>query len=254
MNARVLAAALLALAPASAGASAGRPALALTASPSHVTLAGAASATIRVANPGSSPLLVEAAPAGFALSLRGRPRVLLAGASARRAAAWLTVRPSRVVLAAGGGSTLRLAASPRQGAAPGDHPAVVVLTAQTSRGAGVAVRMRIGITVVVRVAGRTRHRLAVRSLQVRRTAHGSVVRLVVGNDGNVVERLPRGGLRVSLLSGGHVVAELRSRSRDLLPDSRALFELPYPAWLRGRVTARVAVGGMPRPRAFQLQL
>ena len=254
MNARTLAAAtLLAFASVFPGASAGQPPLALTASPSHLTLVGSAAATIRVVNPGASLLVVEAAPAGFTLGLRGQPRILLAGMAARRAASWLDLRPRHLVLAPGGGAELALVASPRHGAAPGDYPAVVLLTARPARSVGVTVRMRIGITVVVRVSGRTRHRIVVQSVRSRRVADGCVVTLVVHNGGNFVERLRRGAVRASLAARGRVLAVLNSQPRELLPHTRAVVELPYRHRCTGRVAAVVTVSGSS-PRTFHLLL
>jgi hypothetical protein len=251
---RTLAAAmLLAFAPAFPGASAGQPPLALTASPSHLTLVGSVAATIRVVNQGASPLVVEAAPAGFTLGLRGRPRILLAGTSARRAASWFDLRPRLLVLAPGGGAELALVASPRHGAAPGDYPAVVLITARAARSVGVTVRMRIGITVVVRVSGRTRHRLVVQSARLRRVGDGCVVTIGVRNGGNVVERLRRGAVRASLAARGRVLAVLDSQPRELLPHTRAVVELPYRRRCTGRVTAVVTVSASS-PRTFHLLL
>ena len=96
--AAVLLAALV-LAPASAGASTTRPPLGLTATPAHVALAGFGRAMVRVTNPGASPVVVDVARAGFALDLRGRPKVVSRGGT-RAASSWLTVRPPRFVLAA----------------------------------------------------------------------------------------------------------------------------------------------------------
>lgn len=247
MITRTLAAAtLLAFSSAVPGASAGQAPLALTAYPSHLTLLGSAAATIRVVNPGASPLVVEAAPAGFTLGLRGRPRILLAGTAARRAASWLDLRPHHLVLEPRGGTELALVASPRHGAAPGDYSAVVLLTARAARSVGVAVQMRIGITVIVRVSGRTRHRLVVQSERLRRVGDGCVVTLVVRNSGNVVERLRRGAVRASLAARGRMLAVLNSQPRELLPHTRAVVELPYRRRCTGRVTAVVTVSASLR--------
>ena len=70
-----LALAMLVLVPASAGAGTTRPPLALTATPARLALVGSGSTTIRVTNPGTSAIRVEADRAGFSLDLRGRPRV-----------------------------------------------------------------------------------------------------------------------------------------------------------------------------------
>jgi hypothetical protein len=239
----VRAVALLALlAPASAGASPVRPVVALTASPTHLTLVGRDRRTIRVANPGATAIVVSVSAAGFTLGLRGRPHVA-GGASARRVASWLGVRPSRIVLAPGGAAELLLTAAPSRAAPPGDHPALVLLTTRAPPGAAVPVRMRVGVTVVVRVPGKIVHRLALRSLRVVRNMRGRVFRVVIANRGNVVEWLRRGRVEVALLAGRRRVAELRSSPRELLPGAAGVFDLPYRGNLRRPLTALVSVAG-----------
>jgi len=226
------------LAPASAVASTGRPVVALTASPTHLTLAARTQHAIRVANPGATPLVVDASPAGFTLGPRGRPHVV-GGAPARRVASWLRVRPNRIALAPGGAVELVLSAVPSRGATPGDHAALVLLTTRAPPGAALPVRMRVGVTVVVRVPGRIVHRLALRSLRVVAGARARwpVFRAVVENRGNVVERLRRGQVEIALRARGRRVAELRSGPRELLPGTTAIFELPYRARVGGALTA-----------------
>jgi len=237
--ARFAAAAAFVLVPASAGASATRPVVALTASPVRATLVGSARQLIRVANAGAEPVVVDVVPAGFALGPRGRPRVLLVGDAARRAAAWLAIRPSRIALGPGASTNLTLVSKPPRAATPGDHPALVLLTTRASPLAPVAVRMRIGITVVVRVPGRTRHGLALRSLRVRHVAHRRLIELVIANRGNVVEWLRRGRFEVVLLAHGRVIARLQSAARELLPRASGIVQLAYGGDVRGRVTALV---------------
>jgi hypothetical protein len=256
---RVRAAALLVsvVVPASASASPSRPALALTASPAHVALVAAAHQVIRVANRGTDPVVVDAVPAGFTLGLHGAPRILLRGASARRAASWLRIRPARLVLPGGASAELRVTSGPPEVAAPGDHAALVLLTTRASAGAAVGVRMRIGITVTIRVPGRTRHALVLRGLYVRRAADARVLQVVIANAGNVVESLRRGSVQLQLVAGKHVVATLRSPARELLPHGTGVVDLPYRGGVRGYLTARVAVtpgAGPALGRTFRLRL
>jgi hypothetical protein len=100
-RAAALASAVFVLASASAGAGTPRPPLALTAAPARVALTRSDEVTIRVANPGSNPVVVDVARAGFALDLRGRPRIVDRREALRAAAAWLTVRPTRLLVPAG---------------------------------------------------------------------------------------------------------------------------------------------------------
>ena len=88
---------VLALVPASAGAGAGPPPVALTATPARVVLTGSARTTVRVRNSGTKRVAVDASRAGFALDLRGRPRIVWSG-GARSAAGWLTLRPAHFTI------------------------------------------------------------------------------------------------------------------------------------------------------------
>jgi hypothetical protein len=231
--------AALALAPASAGAGATRPALALTATPARIALAGAASATLRVANPGASPVVVDVGRAGFTLDPRGRPR-LVPHATRRAATAWLTVRPTRLLLPAGSSRLLTVTSRPSTRAEPGDHDALVLLTTRPRRGAGVAVRMRIGVVVVVRAPGRVVRRLSLGQLRVRRLRHAHLLELVLVNRGNVTEALGRGVVLVRLERARRHTT-LRSEPRELRPRTRGVLQLRYRGRLAGWVTARVRI-------------
>jgi hypothetical protein len=218
---------------------------ALSASPERVTVTGSAAAPLELTNHGAAPLVVEARPGGVVLDLRGRPR-LVSGAGPAR---WLSVRPRLVSLAPGATARLAVASSPPRRARPGDHHAVVLLTTRPVRGAAVAVRMRLGVRIVVRIPGRIVRRLELRGVGIRR---GGILDVSVANLGNVTERLR---LTVTLLRRGRRVAVLRAAARELLPRTRALVGLRHPKRLRGRVTAIVELRGPPLiRRAFQLRL
>jgi hypothetical protein len=254
MCAAALALAAVVLVPASAGAGTNRPPLALTATPARVALAGSAVATIRVANAGTSPVVVDVARAGFALDLRGRPKML---ARADGAASWLSVRPGRFVLPAGTSRSLAVASRLPARVEPGDHDALVLLTTRPRRGAAVSMRMRIGIVVVVRVPGHVVRRLVVRGARVRHAAGHRIVEVAVVNRGNVTETLDAGRVHVVLTRRGTTV-RLRATSRELRPRTRGLVELPYRGRLSGWVTARVQIaappGGQPVQGVFRMRL
>jgi hypothetical protein len=249
-----LACAAPASAPAGAGAGPVRPAASIAAFPARVNLAGASARTIHVTNPGRGPVVVEARPAGFALDLRGRPRVLAATAGARA----VTVRPRRLRLAAGATAGLAVTGAPSHDARPGDHVSLVLLTADPGSQGGVPVRMRIGIVVVVRVPGRIVRRLLVRRLGVRRSGATRAVQLWLANQGNVSERLGRGRVAVTLIRRGRPFSVLRPARRELLPRSMGLLELPYRGHVRGPVVARVALVARPSGRlvrrSFRIRL
>ena len=229
-----LAALVLAAAAASIpGAAAGRG-IGLSASPLRLTLRGASSAAVVVRNPGRRAVLVDVSRAGLARSLRGRPRVRPARSSAK----WLRMRPRRIRIAPGAKRVLHVRAVPRR-AAPGDHPALVLLTTRPLGLKHVRVRVRVGVIVVLRIRGRIVRRLDARALTVRRIGTLRLLELRLVNRGNVTERLARDGLRLSLLSGRRKVATLRPRSRELLPHSAGIAVFAYRGRLRGVVRARV---------------
>lgn len=249
------------LVPASAGAGTTRPPLALTATPARILLTGAAEGTIRVVNPGDSPVVVDIGRAGFALDLRGRPKVVSSGGG-RTASSWLEVRPRRLALAAGAGRTLTVGARLPARVEPGDHDALVLLTTRPRTGAGVAVRMRIGVVVVVRAPGHIVRRLSIRGLRVSRSRGVRRLELLIANQGNVTETLERGRVRIRLMRGGQATSRhatsLRAAERTLRPRTRGVIELPYRGRLSGWLTARVELAAQPgRPpirRVFRIKL
>jgi hypothetical protein len=227
----------------------------LAASPARVTLTGAESRTIRVTNSGGGVALVDIAPAGFALDLRGRPRIV------RRtdaAASRLEVQPRRLALQPGEASTLTVSAVPPPHVRAGDHPALVLLTTRP-RGAGLGVRMQIGIVVIVRVPGAVLRRLELRGLHMRRARGADLLELSVVNRGNVTEHLARERVRVSLRRRGRVIARLRAGPREVFPRSPATETFRYRGRMRGPATALVEVmrpaDGVPiLRRTFRIRL
>jgi len=214
------------------------PSLALSASPARVELVGAERRTIRLRNGGASPVMVEVGRAGYALDLRGRPRL-----SPGAPAPWLRLAPARVSVPAGGVVAITVASRPGHGTGPGDHYAVALLTSRPRESNGVAVRTRIGIVVSLHVRGREVHRLELRALRARGPAGARVLALTVANRGNVVERV-RGG-RILLYRGGRVVARLSPVVRKLLPGTAGVARVPVPRRLHGWVRAVVEL--LPSP-------
>jgi hypothetical protein len=244
------------LVPAAAGTSGEPPRIALTASPAHVSLDGSERAPVRVVNSGAAPVVVDVSRAGFSLDLRGRPRIARRGDS-RTAAAWLTLQPRTLVLAPGQAGSLTVSSRLPLAAEPGDHDALVLLTTRPRRAHGVAVRMRVGVVVVVRAPGRVVRRIGLRALRVRRKGRGvSALELWLVNRGNVTEALDRSSIDVQL-SRGRRTARLRPDSRELRPRTAGLVLLPYRGRLRGWVTVRVRISLGPRAvvrRTFTLRL
>ena len=243
------------LVPAAAGTSTARPVLALTASPARVTLLGSGQAAIQVKNAGSRPVVVDVVRAGFSLDLRGRPRIVARGGR-RTAEAWLSVRPRRLAVAAGRSASLSVAARRPRRVEPGDHDALLVLTTRPRRAAGVAVRMRIGVLVIVRAPGTIVHRLELRTLRARRSNRARMLELLVVNDGNVTETLAPGRVEL-LVRQRRANASLRPETRELRPRTRGIVQFAYRGRLRGWVTARASISlapGAVTSRTYRLRL
>lgn len=217
-------------------------AAAISVSPVRLQLAGAASQAITITNAGDAPAVIDARTASFVLDRRGKPVVVR---RRRSAAGWLLLQPRRVLLAPHGKAVVAVAAAAPARAAPGDHPALVLLTTQPARGPAIAIRVRIGVVVFVRVPGRVVHRLELGRVRVR----GRVLEAALANRGNVVERTP---VRVVLLRRGRVLARLGPSERTLLPRSRGIVRFWCPARVGGWVTARVEAGSVPR--VFRIRL
>jgi hypothetical protein len=191
--------------------------------------------------------VLDATRVGFALDLRGRPRLVAAATSL-----WLSFKPARLWIAPGRTGTLTVTAHAARGLAPGDHAAVVLLTQHPVARGGVAVRTRIGVLVVLRAPGAVVHRLAVTGV---RALRGRRLAVSLRNDGNVTELLQPGRVIVTLWRGRRLVARLRPAARELLPRTRGLIELRYRAGLHGRLTARVELAARrPLRRAFRVRL
>ena len=141
---RALVALVLGAAAASIPGAVARPGIGLSASPLRLTLRGKAAAAITVRNPGRRAVLVDVSRAGFARSLRGKPRVRPTDGAAE----WLRLRPRRIRIPAGAKGVLHVRASPPRGATSGDHPALVPLTTQPLHIHHAGVRLRVGVIVI----------------------------------------------------------------------------------------------------------
>jgi hypothetical protein len=223
------------------------PQVTLTAAPAHVRFAGAGSQVVQVRNSGRAPVVVDVGRAGFALDLRGAPRVVAAAP-----AGWLWVAPRRIAIAPGESVPVRIGVHMPRGAAPGDHTALLLLATRPVAGAGLAVRMRLGVVVVLRVPGRVVHRVAVQALRLWRAGRLRILTIHLANRGNVTETLAGERFSVTLWRGGKMLARLRPAARELLPRGRGMVELRYRGRARGPVTARVEAS--VARRSFRLRL
>jgi hypothetical protein len=224
-----------------------RPQLSLVAEPARVQLDGPGSQTVQVTNRGRAPVVLDVQRAGFALDLRGQPRIVPAAR-----APWLSVYPRRIAIAAGDATTLTVTGRVLRGAAPGDHASLLLLASRPLAGAGVAVRIRLGIVVLLRVPGRVVHQLAVLGIRARRVGRARVLTIRLANRGNVAELLGGGRAVVTLWRRGKLVAKLAAAPRELLPRSRGIVEVSYRGPIRGPVICRLG-GKSPGP-PFRLRL
>ncbi|HEX6761566.1 MAG TPA: hypothetical protein VF094_02070 [Gaiellaceae bacterium] len=239
-----------------AGSAAGRPPLALSASPTRVEVRPGSWTSVRVTNPGRSALVVDVAPAGFDLDPRGRPRIENGHRGAGR---WLVLAPRRLALAAGRTAAVTVTAAVPRGAAPGEHDALVLLRTRVHARAPVPIVMQVGVVVVVRVRGRVVRRLDVRGVRVVRHGKRRLIVLTIRNRGNVSEVLPRRRVRIVLRRGRRILATLLPPRRRVLPHGVAVLVLPYRGGARGAVRAIVSVrspraGVAVQRRSFRLRL
>jgi hypothetical protein len=177
--------------------------------------------------------------AGFALDLRGEPKIVGPDAGRRSAAPWLGFRPRTLTLGPGDSRSVTIASSVPARAEPGDHDALLLFTTRRRARDGLAVRVRMGVVVVVRAPGEVVRRLALRGLRAVRTRHRRLLELVVVNRGNVTESLTRGRAVVSVERAGRRLARLTAATRSLRPGTRGVLQFPIRRRLTGTVLARV---------------
>jgi hypothetical protein len=176
---------------------------------------------------------------------------------ARDAASWLVVVPRAA--SASSGSTFLVRARCPASARPGDHGAILLVTATTPDRRSSNVVMRIGLIVTVRVPGATIRRLdviAVRTTPLPR-GRGRVIAITVANRGNLIESIGGRRLEVALMRGGRVVSHLRVARRSLLPRTRATVSFRWRAPTLGLVLARVTLAqpnGGTKTKTFPLRL
>ena len=234
----------LALVPAAAGAGKRPEALGLTAAPARIVFHGNGAARVRLRNPGRKAVAVEVASAGLALDLRGRPRIVRRRGP-RSASGWLRLRPARIRLAPHATGTLLVSATVPRRAEPGDHDALVLLSARPLARARVSVRLRLGVVVVVRAPGKVLRRVELRGLRVARRGGKRALELVVVNSGNVTERLLRVRATLSRPPSRARIVTVRASARELRPHTRGLIEFRLRTSANGAVTARVVVPAEP---------
>jgi hypothetical protein len=126
----------------------------------------------------------------------------------------------------------------------------VLVVARPVGAARIAVRMRLGVRLRVRVPGRLVRLLAVHGVHIGRRHGRRLVLVSLANEGNVTEQL-RGRVTLTLIRRGRLVSRLRYRSRrELAPGSSVVIRLPYAGKAHGAAVALVRAG----PRTFRYRL
>jgi len=234
----------LALVPAAAGARKPPEALGLTAAPARLVFHGSGATTVRLRNPGRKAVAVAVGAAGLALDLHGRPRIVKR-LGQRSAAGWLTLRPAHIRLASHKAATLLVSTKVPRRAEPGDHDALVLLSARPLGQARVSVRLRLGVVVVVRAPGAVVRRLELRRLRLARRGGTRALELVAVNSGNVTERLLHVRATLSRPASGRRIMTVGATARELRSHTRGLLEFRLRTGANGPVTVRVVVPGEP---------
>ena len=160
------------------------------------------------------------------------------------------------MLAAGASATVAVSARVPARVEPGDHDALVLLTTRPSARPGLAVRMRLGVVVVVRAPGRVARSLRLGGLRVRRAGGARLLELWVANAGNVTETLWRGRVRLLVARRGGSTRILAA-PRELRPRTSGLVQTVYRGPLRGRVRVRAELvdpAGRILRRTFRIRL
>jgi hypothetical protein len=128
------------------------------------------------------------------------------------------VRPRTIRTERSGNATLVVAARRPAGARPGDHSAIVLLTAFAPGTRAIAVAVRLGVVVTVRVPGHKLRRLAIVAVRSR----VGRISLTIANRGDVIESIGGGSLQIAVARRGRTLARFRAPRRALLPHTRAL--------------------------------
>jgi hypothetical protein len=213
---------LLLTASAAEAVSADRPRIVLSVSPARLSLAAPGSRRISLRNDGAEQVVVD---------------VLRRTVATR----WLQISPEHLLLGPGRTAVLTLSAKARRAAEPGDHQVLVLLTTRPQHGNRVALRLRLGVRVNVRMPGKIVRRLALGGVRVHRARGSRVIFVPVVNRGNVTVQL-RGHVTASLFRRGDRVARLHlAPRRAVAPGARALRAFRYAGRVRGPVIAVVQI-------------
>jgi len=134
----------------------------------------------------------------------------------------------------------------------------VLLTATAPARRGIAVAMRVGLVVTVRVGGRSTRRVEVIATRVRPTPGGGrLIAVTLANRGERIESIGGASLAVTLERRGRIVGRFRFVRRQLLPHTRAVVAFRTRPTVHGPVVARIMIvrpDGRTTARTFRLRL
>ena len=224
------------------------PPMALAAAPARLIVPASSRAVIRVANTGGVPLDVRVSRAGLTLGVEGRPAVGARAAPAR----WLFVSRTSFRIRAHTAVALTVRAGALQGARPGDHATLLLLSALRPGRRAIGVAVRVGVVVVLRARGAVARRLSLGSVRVEHHAGRRVLRIGIVNRGDLDEWIGRERLRLTLRRAGHVVGRPLPLPRRLLARSHGVVLASVRRQLRGRCQLEVRLA-RPRPRSPALR-
>ena len=165
---------------------------------------------------------------------------------------WLQISPERLLLGPGRSAVLTLRAKAGRDAEPGDHQVLVLLATRPQHGSRVALRLRLGVRVNVRMPGRVVRRLALGGVRVHRKRGLRFIFVPVVNRGNVTVQL-RGHVTAVVVPPRRSCRAATTRWLDLrcAPGARTLLALRYAGRVRGPVIAVVQIRMGPDVRLVE---
>jgi hypothetical protein len=206
------------------GAGVDHPRVALFVSPAKVAVVAPGSRKITVRNDGAERVIV-----------------VITRTNAADSRTQFAIAPRRLQLSSGKSASLTLRAGLDREAEPGDHRALVLLTAHSQRAGHVDLQLRVGVRVRVHVRGQIVRRLVLRGVRVYRAHARRRMFVSVANTGNVTVRLGS-NVTASLSRHGRRLGRLRLLAPRMLPPGvRATLVLHYSGRVRGPVTALVRI-------------
>jgi hypothetical protein len=212
-------------------------------------LDGAARTVVSVTNSGGQSVKIDVTLGNYAIDPDGDVLVDPALPPARSAKAWLRVQPARIELAPGRSAQITITSRPTRSSAPGDHHALLLFSTVPPTSRGIAIRTRVGVTVLVRVNGPFARHLQPLGLSVARDGAARVVRLRLANRGNVNERLASTQTLLELRQNHRVIARLHATTRSILPGTTAYLNFVYRGKPHGLTSAIVHVAPTPARQA-----